>query len=1049
MSFFIRILLIVLFSLTHATAESYGTRTVTSINSTSDLVGINSNPSIHNPGHVYYNGTGNTVNKWVIGSSPTIILDGDDENNIYTSSSSGFLSKAYVNSAGKVVLHAEGDDSGDFDGISILSSGGSHTRIDKSLGASTAFLGCSNSMAINANGVFATACNVVPGFTNQTVFISTDGSSLTKIVDEASHSGLHSSMTVWGITDDATPKVLIGGYQDGTSPLDKQLFLHDGSTKTLVDDRNNICGLYADTNDSGVVLYSTTSSTSCAEHGVPVDIVKKFDNGTTSTIVDSTGEFETFSNVKISDSEEITIMARKDGTTNDGIYLKSGSDWITVIEEGDVIGGATVTGLRMGDINDNKQIVFNFQLDNGDGTYTSYILRSETTVTNGGSDELRIGDNNADLTVNGGTITDDGDYNKVVKSGTNNVILKNANTHTGGTQIDAGTITIYGDAALGSGSLILNGGTLSTSADVTTDNTAVISSNSAVSTSNSLVFSGALSGSGDLTLNGSGSVELTGGSSGTGDIIQSSGTLKINSSVAKDLSVSGGTIQGTGTISSLTTTGGTVTPGNSIGTLTITGNYSQGTSGSLTIEIDSSGNTDQLVISGNASLDGVLNISPASGSYSSNTYTFLTAGSISGTFASTNVLGSTCGSPTLSYGATSVSFILSCSVGAGSTNYTNIVSYINDLSTSGDLSTVVSAINGLSGNSYNSAIESLDFNNTSASNRVNYQVGTSNSSFINQRITALNSSLYSNEIKLASATNILSDVSYDSFQDLFNGMGQSGSWGTFYGGEKDQNDITDIGVNGYEDNFAGIIFGYDSKSNDQTTGIAFTIQDGEITSDNNEGISDYNIYAISPYIHKLIDQKKSITLESSLTIGNFDSKRNLKFGAINRIASASYDTYGLSIKGTYNLRPDTKFLKSVINDSFGIGYIFSHRDSFSETGANSLNLSVDSSDAHALIADANRSVSWDVNNNDHKYLPYSSIGIEILSYLDNPDTKQNLIGQSKFTTKSDDDTTITGKIKSGVFIDLDNNLFFDAHAGYDLSDNFTQTFGALKLRKLF
>ena len=150
-------------------------------------------------------------------------------------------------------------------------------------------------------------------------------------------------------------------------------------------------------------------------------------------------------------------------------------------------------------------------------------------------------------------------------------------------------MSIDADDALGTGTLTLGGGSLTTSADITTDNTAVVSSNSAVSTSNSLVFSGALSGSGDLTLNGSGSVELTGGSSGTGDIIQSSGTLKINSSVAKDLSVSGGTIQGTGTISSLTTTGGTVTPGNSIGTLTISGNYSQGSSGSLTIEIDSSG----------------------------------------------------------------------------------------------------------------------------------------------------------------------------------------------------------------------------------------------------------------------------------------------------------------------------------------------------------------------------------------------------------------------------------------------------------------------------
>ena len=44
-------------------ADSYGTRIVTTINSTSDNVGSNSQPSIHNPGTVYYNGIGNTVNK--------------------------------------------------------------------------------------------------------------------------------------------------------------------------------------------------------------------------------------------------------------------------------------------------------------------------------------------------------------------------------------------------------------------------------------------------------------------------------------------------------------------------------------------------------------------------------------------------------------------------------------------------------------------------------------------------------------------------------------------------------------------------------------------------------------------------------------------------------------------------------------------------------------------------------------------------------------------------------------------------------------------------
>ena len=546
---------------------------------------------------------------------------------------------------------------------------------------------------------------------------------------------------------------------------------------------------------------------------------------------------------------------------------------------------------------------------------------------------------------------------------------------------------------------------------------------------------------------GTGSTSITGTNLHTLGTEIKAGTLSIDgiSSQSEVTVDSGATLEGIGT-SGTVTNNGTVAPGNSIGTLNIAGNYTQGGSSTLNIEVDTSGNTDKLIISGTAALDGTLRITPSSGSYSSQTFNFLTAGSITGTFSS--VVATNCTTPSVTYGSTSLSFTLTCS-SSNSTNFDNLTSYFNDLSVSGDLSTVVSAINGLSGSSYNSAIESLDFNHTSASNKLNAQISSSNANFINQRIVALNSSLYSNEIKLASASNVLSDVSYDSFQDLFKGIGQTGSWGTFYGGEKDQNDITDIGVNGYEDSFIGLIFGYDTKSDDQTTGIAFTYQDGEITSDNNEGVSNYKLYAVSPYLHKSIDQQESVTLEASLNIGDFDSKRYLKFGAINRTATSSYDTYGFSIRGSYNFTPESDLIRGDLNNSFGIGYIYSHRDSFSESGANSLNLSVGSSDAHALIANATSSISWDFKNNGDKYLPYSSVGIEIFSYLDNPDTKQNLIGQSKLTTKSDEDNTITGKIKSGVFIDLDNNLFFDAHAGYDLSENASQTFGALKLRKLF
>jgi hypothetical protein len=105
--------------------------------------------------------------------------------------------------------------------------------------------------------------------------------------------------------------------------------------------------------------------------------------------------------------------------------------------------------------------------------------------------------------------------------------------------------------------------------------------------------------------------------------------------------------------------GGVVSPGFSPGTLTVNGNYTQGSGGSLKEEIagTGAGQFDVLNVTGTASLGGTLNISllngfvPAPGS----SFNFLTAASISGTFATVNGLainGSE--SFTLTYGAQTV-----------------------------------------------------------------------------------------------------------------------------------------------------------------------------------------------------------------------------------------------------------------------------------------------------------------------------------------------------------------------------------------------------------
>ncbi len=119
------------------------------------------------------------------------------------------------------------------------------------------------------------------------------------------------------------------------------------------------------------------------------------------------------------------------------------------------------------------------------------------------------------------------------------------------------------------------------------------------------------------------------------------------------LSIQGGTLTGSGTITAtgsanaISNTGGTISPGVSttVGTIAVgtstTASYSQGSAAAYSVKIGgtSAGQFDTLSTTGSATLAGTLNVSLIN-SFSpalSNTFTILTAGSVSGTFGTTNL----------------------------------------------------------------------------------------------------------------------------------------------------------------------------------------------------------------------------------------------------------------------------------------------------------------------------------------------------------------------------------------------------------------------------
>ena len=235
------------------------------------------------------------------------------------------------------------------------------------------------------------------------------------------------------------------------------------------------------------------------------------------------------------------------------------------------------------------------------------------------------------------------------------------NTYTGGTTISGGaTVVISADAQLGA--IVANSGQTGPSVtlgDATTKGILELDSAGAVTsalvlnlaagggtidvTDHPWTITSGISGTGGLTLNGTGTLILDGANTYTGDTTVTTGTLQLGdisgttvttASLAGNVVVAtGGTFTGFGSAAGNLMNSGIVAPGHgsSIGTLTIGGNFTQASTGTLSIEVTPTG-TSLLKVGGTADLGGTLHI-VLDGQLHATTYQLVTANTVSGTFA--------------------------------------------------------------------------------------------------------------------------------------------------------------------------------------------------------------------------------------------------------------------------------------------------------------------------------------------------------------------------------------------------------------------------------
>ncbi|WP_213738892.1 autotransporter domain-containing protein [Bradyrhizobium sp. dw_411] len=249
-------------------------------------------------------------------------------------------------------------------------------------------------------------------------------------------------------------------------------------------------------------------------------------------------------------------------------------------------------------------------------------------------------------------------------TGTNsgNLTLSAVQTYSGGTFVEAGTLTLGVANAVASSSGVDLGrvggptgtgaapaggpvtATLALSANNTLqglmsetgNNTAVqLNANTLtlnVGSGDVFNFGGVLAGTGNLVMSGTGAEFLNGTSTYTGTTTVNGGLLSVNGSIATSSLTTvnaGGALGGTGTVGNTFVNGGTLVPGNNstgaTGTLTVNGNLAFTTAAQYLVQVTQAGASMVNVISGATMLAGTVQVVSPTNSYRFNQpYTILT-----------------------------------------------------------------------------------------------------------------------------------------------------------------------------------------------------------------------------------------------------------------------------------------------------------------------------------------------------------------------------------------------------------------------------------------
>jgi fibronectin-binding autotransporter adhesin len=679
-------------------------------------------------------------------------------------------------------------------------------------------------------------------------------------------------------------------------------------------------------------------------------------------IFDLNGFDETIGSLAGPDGSTVTLGAGtlttggNDGTTEfagvisgTGAVVKEGSGTFTLSGVNTYFGGTTINGGTVSVGNDNNLGDPSGGLTFDDGTLltTAGITSSRTVTLNTGGGTVDT--NTFDSTLSGVI----GGVGRLTKNGLGTLTLSGVNTYSGGTTINDGTVSVSNDNNLGdvASTLTFDGGTLLTTAGINSARSVVLNAGGGTIDTNSFnsIFSSDISGAGALNKNGLGTLTLDGLNTYTGDTTVNAGRLDVNGSTTSNTTVlNEATLGGNGTITGDVTIddGGTMAPGNSIGQTNIVGNYTQNTGSTFELELrpvvvgtEVAGvDFDQTNVTGTATVNSgtTVNVIGEPGVYElGSQYRFLqTTGGLTGSYDT--LTGATFNNGllqgTLFHDANNAELRItntnfSSVFATGTKNQQAVAAALDDLS--------VQVSNTPGSDGVNVLNQLLVLPPALRATAVQ-QIG--GASLGADRLVALQSSFdYLQALKSRIRTGLVNNDRGRRDPIWVQGLGT-------FGNIDGNGDSTGVDYNG-----SGIMFGIDQGLERSRQGISVSVNQMDIDNQNGFDSSEIQSYNITAYTSTIADP---IYIMGVLGYGrnDFDSTRQLSVLAPNRTAVGS--TSGNQLQGLleYGVYVNTPVWDTQVYVSGQ--YVGLQQDGFTETGADSMNLSVNGRSTNSFRAAA-------------------------------------------------------------------------------------------------